>query len=311
MTTPIRAVQLVTAGLDVLHATRLKLACSLLLADRIDVTLREWRDAGDAHADLVVAGQEPDARDALVALRGSRQLLAIRRDARDNAIGELQHGATVRDIHERLRLLLQAGQPTVATQRPLLVQAILAPDAHRPQQFVLGDCRIVFDPARACLQLPHALGLDTLLDLLARHGWSQQPLAAAQDPALPRQLSVEALLFAVADRHPDWLPPAPGVEQPLQLRQWPDLAGEAAPAGWLVAIAQLHARPWRADALANACRLPAPVVDSLFAAATASGLAHFQETALPTPNPRRSASSSRFLSWVARRFGLSLVQAAA
>ena len=96
----------------------------------------------------------------------------------------------------------------------------------------------------------------------------------------------------------------------LQLEHWPDLGSADLPASWLLAIACLHARPWQANALAAHCQIPVSTVETLFAAAAASGLAQTAPIASTAPPPRLSRGDSRFFGWVARRFGLTLFKTA-
>lgn len=319
MNTPIRNVRVVAAGLDLLHSTRLKLACSLLLADRIDVSLLTWSDAdAEMRGDLLVTGQ--DAASTIAIGRWAGPVLAVRRVASPSNPAELAHGATVRDIHERLRQLLSAElvEPAIATPaqhdvRPLPLRMLQA--ARVPELLMQGHLRMAIDPRNACVHVAADLPLDALIAAFAEPGWTNQPLPqplTTIGATLPRRVSLEHLYFAIAHRHPEWLPAA-AAGQPLQLRQWPDLSEEAASAALLVAIAYLHARPWQAAALAASCQLPLQAVQGLFAAATASGLAQVDAVALPREErrPQRSASTSRFLSWVGRRFGLNLGQAGA
>ncbi|ALS93497.1 hypothetical protein ADT26_00985 [Xanthomonas oryzae] len=148
--------------------------------------------------------------------------------------------------------------------------------------------------------------LAEVIATLDRLGWHAVPDLAAT--ALPQSLSCEALFFAL----PEHLRPAlPAVEpsHALQLRQWPELSAETSSPAQLLAIAHLHARPWRPQALASACKLPLQTVECLFAAALASGLAQTAESPVPATPRRPDSGNTRFFSWVARRFGLALFQA--
>ena len=122
---------------------------------------------------------------------------------------------------------------------------------------------------------------------------------------LPRRHSFEALYFCIA-RHRPQLLPAVAAGTSMQLLHWPDLDHRDVPASWLLPIARLHAASWTSTALAAASGLPHDTVQFLFSAAASSGLAKHQENAvLPSPRPA-GLRDSRFLTWVARRFGLDL-----
>ncbi|MBB3807200.1 hypothetical protein FHT03_003360 [Xanthomonas arboricola] len=303
MTTPIHAMRVATAGLDLLHTTRLKLACSLLLAERIDVQLGEWPQHA---ADVVVLGLETaDGLAAWQALQGQPvRVLVVSRTPVAGAW--LKHGATVRELNEQMRLLLSSPHTTQVAEPALLLRHCRGEFGPGTVMVRHASLQVRVDPANACVHLPAGIGLPALVAALDLPGW--QRVADDADVALPQRLSFEALYFAL----PEHLRPAlPAVEpaHALQLRQWPELSADTSSPAQLLAIAHLHARPWRPQALANACKLPLQTVECLFAAALASGLAQTAEIPVPSTPRRPDSSNSRFFSWVARRFGLSLFQA--
>ncbi|OAX89301.1 hypothetical protein A7D16_07535 [Xanthomonas nasturtii] len=303
MTTPIHAMRVATAGLDLLHTTRLKLACSLLLAERIDVQLGEWPQHA---ADVVVLGLETaDGLAAWQALQGQPvRVLVVSRTPMAGVW--IKHGATVRELNEHVRLLLSSPHTTSVAEPALLLRHCRGEFGTGAVVLQHAQLQVRVDPANGCVQLPAGLALADLVAALDRPGW--QALPALVTAALPQRISFEALYFAL----PEQLRPAlPAVElsHALQLRQWPELSAETSSPAQLLAIAHLHARPWRPQALANACKLPLQTVECLFAAALASGLAQTAEIPVPATQRRPDSGNSRFFSWVARRFGLSLFQA--
>ncbi|NIJ70561.1 hypothetical protein [Xanthomonas sp. 60] len=309
MNAPIRHLRVAESGLDLLHRTRLKLACTLLLSERMEVTLIAWDGTG---VDLLVTGQEtPD-----LAAHREVPVLRIARDVAVAAAGRLPHGATVRDINQQLSALLastpehlpDAGASSAA---PVLLQRLAEADPRVIHLLQRGSMMLALEGRTRSLWLPPGMTLAELLPLLDDPAWSSSELdddtfQHQYSYRLPHCRSYEALYFQVARQRPALLPRAPDEATSVQLRRWPDLDGEGVPADWLPAIAQLHARPWRATALARACHLPHDSVQFLFSAAAASGLASYLETAVP-PSARPAGNrDSRFLSWVARRFGLLL-----
>jgi len=309
MNAPIRHLQVAESGLDLLHRTRLKLACTLLLSERMEVTLIAWDGTG---VDLLVTGQEtPD-----LAAHREVPVLRIARDVAVAAAGRLPHGATVRDINQQLSALLastpehlpDAGASSAA---PVLLQRLAEADPRVIHLLQRGSMMLALEGRTRSLWLPPGMTLAELLPLLDDPAWSSSELdddtfQHQYSYRLPHCRSYEALYFKIARQRPALLPRAPDEATSVQLRHWPDLDDEGVPADWLPAIAQLHSRPWRASALARACHLPHDSVQTLFSAAAASGLASHLETAVPL-SPRPSGSrDSRFLSWVARRFGLLL-----
>jgi hypothetical protein len=317
MKTPIRSFQIAATGLDLLHQTRLKLASSLLLAERMDVALQPW--SGQA-VDLLVIGLDHPASAA--ALHQAHALgvptLLVARRFGAIARGELPHGATVRDLNEQLSTLLLAAPDAadVVQGTPLLMQ-LARHDAQPAGMHLLqrGAMTLLVDPATRSIALPASTTLAEVAAQLDDATWSLTPIDVETFQhqyayRLPQRHSFEALFFCIAHHRPE-LMPAPAAQASLQLRQWPDLSADDVPGHWLLAIARLHARPWRATALATACRIPQDAAQSLFSAALASGLALNQDAPV-TPSQRRGDThDSRFFSWVARRFGLSLFQGAA
>jgi len=314
MNTPIRHFRVAHAGLDLLHGTRLKLACSLLLAERMDIRLQPWNGE---QADLLVVGGDPSAMAVLqqqARTQGVKTLRIVR--GATAAPGLLPHGASVRDINQALAGLLGAvGEPDATEQpapagMPLLLRAMQAPATASLYLLQRGATRVVVDTATRSLALPTGASLSEIVPLLDDLAWSSTPLDAGTFQhqyvyLLPRRHSFEALYFCIA-RHRPQLLPAVAAGTSMQLLHWPDLDHRDVPASWLLPIARLHAASWTSTALAAASGLPHDTVQFLFSAAASSGLAKHQENAvLPSPRPA-GLRDSRFLTWVARRFGLDL-----
>ncbi len=122
MSPPIHTLDVASFGLDLLHQTRLKLACSLLLAQRLDVSVQPWKDG---RADLLVIGiDQPEA--AAVRARARAMgvpCLIISRHVDPDAADQLAHGATVASLNQKLSTLL-ASRPSdsPARARPLLLE---------------------------------------------------------------------------------------------------------------------------------------------------------------------------------------------
>ncbi|WP_315386366.1 hypothetical protein [uncultured Stenotrophomonas sp.] len=312
MNTPTRSFRIAAVGLDVLHQTRLKLASSMLLAERMEVVLQPW--SGDSCDLLVIGLDHADSARALSEAHAANvPVLSIARRFADPAPGRLPHGATVRAINEQLSSLLLAAPSVERPVQgvPLLLQLAASGGAalHLLQR---GGITVLVDTATRSIALAPSTTLSDVVTQLDDVAWSASPLDADTFQhqyayRLPQRHSFEALYFCIARHRPELLPQV-AEHTPLKLRQWPDLNPEDVPSTWLLAIACLHARPWQANALAAACQIPRHTVQSLFCAAVASGLALNQEPAVTPPPRRRDAGDSRFFSWVARRFGLNLFQ---
>ncbi|MBD7954321.1 hypothetical protein H9654_08885 [Stenotrophomonas sp. Sa5BUN4] len=316
MNTPIRHFRVAHAGLDLLHGTRLKLACSLLLAERMDIHLQPWNGE---QADLLVVGGDPSAM-AVLQQQARTQGVATLRIVRGAtaATGVLPHGASVRDINQELAALL-GGTAEVADQAParampqgtpLLLRAMQSADDASLYLLQRGATRVVVDTATRSLALPVGASLSEIVPLLDDLTWSSTPLDMETFQhqyvyLLPRRHSFEALYFCIA-RHRPQLLPAVAAGTSLQLLHWPDLDHRDVPASWLLPIARLHAASWTSTALAAASGLPHDTVQFLFSAAASSGLAKHQENAVPPSARPAGLRDSRFLTWVARRFGLDL-----
>jgi hypothetical protein len=316
MNTPIRHFRVAHAGLDLLHATRLKLACSLLLAERMDIHLQPWNGE---QAELLVVGGDPSAM-AVLQQQARTQGVATLRIVRGAtaATGVLPHGASVRDINQELAALL-GGTAEVADQAPdratpqgtpLLLRAMQSADDASLYLLQRGATRVVVDTATRSLALPVGASLSEIVPLLDDLTWSSTPLDLDTFQhqyvyLLPRRHSFEALYFCIA-RHRPQLLPAVAAGTSMQLLHWPDLDHRDVPASWLLPIARLHAASWTSTALAAASGLPHDTVQFLFSAAASSGLAKHQENAVPPSARPAGLRDSRFLTWVARRFGLDL-----
>lgn len=318
MNTPIRTYQVAVAGLDLLHRTRLKLACSLLLSERMDITVRDWQSLP---VDLLVVSLEHDeGRRALAEANATGvPVLRISRRAQASSDGLLAHGATVRDINAQLRQMLgssstvpTAAQPGIAVGTPLLLQ--LAAGGRRGEGALhllqRGAMWLLVDTGSASIALPAGTLLADLCQQLDAESWSCSPISAADFAhqfayRLPQRQSFEALYFAVAQYCPALLPAPP---ETLQLRHWPDLDTAQVPSAWLQPIAHLHAASWRLEELARHCRLPRATMASLFAAAACSGVAQAQELNVPAVAPPTDSADSRFLVRLARRLGLGLLR---
>lgn len=315
MSPPIRTLDVAAFGLDLLHQTRLKLACSLLLAQRLDVSMQPWNGS---RADLLVIGIDQPGAAAVLARARAMDLpsLIISRHADPDAADQLAHGATVASLNQKLSALLAVKHGNALERvMPLLLQlAQTRTPADTLHLLQCGALQLVVDPASRSLALPAGLGLSELIGQLDDSRWASSHLSRADfnhpyRQRLPQRQSLEALFFCLARHRPQLLPTA-SADTVLQLEHWPDLGSADLPSSWLLAIACLHARPWQANALAAHCQIPVSTVETLFAAAAASGLAQTAPIASAAPPPRLSRGDSRFFGWVARRFGLTLFKTA-
>lgn len=320
MKTPIRTFQVAVAGLDLLHQTRLKLACSLLLSERMDVSVQAW--PGTAPDLLVTSLEHEDTRDALgQALASGIPTLRVSRRVQESADGLLPHGATVRDFNAQVGRLLANGPlapaqhapAEAAAATPLLLQLTAVDRTATAGLHLLqrGAIWLLVDAGTRSIALPPGTTLTEVCQQLDADSWSASPISAADFNhqyayRLPQRQSFEALYFALGQLRPELLPAPPAS---LRLRHWPDVDTTVMPSAWLLPIALLHTTAWRLDALAQHCQLPRATMTSLFAAASSSGLALAQELSVPAVAPPTESANSRFLVRLARRLGLGLSRA--
>ncbi len=314
--------RIAAAGLDLLHMTRLKVACSLLMAERVHAELGDWPGADIR---LLVAGVD-SAQGAAAAAQGRETGMAVLTIARERR-GDpqsLHHGATVKDMFDQLLRLLGDEAPVLAT-----VAAVPSPrpadrtqpDARPPRPLdhvattagivtVLecGALRVAVDRDRGLLHLPPG-GEAVLIDACERTDWRVEHIArAAFDPrraGVPTRAPLEPFVWRAASRsaHPVGGRPADGV---LGLKGWPAIDATVLPGGWILALGCLLQRPWSSVALAEACGLPEAETARIFAAVHHSGLAHIAPAPVTrrAPAPETGPASAGLLARVARRFGL-------
>lgn len=318
------------AGLDLLHMTRLKVACSLLMAERVHAELHDWPGADIR---LLVAGVDtaPGAAAAAEGRDTGVAVLSIARNGHGN-VDVLHHGATVKDMFDRLLRLLADDAPVVATTAAPLPQRPSSPDASERSQPVprarrlldqvatasgivtmleCGDLRLAIDRDRGVLHLPDDGADVALVQACERTDWRVEHVArAAFDPmraGLPAVAPLETFVWQAASQSADPVGERP-VADVLGLKGWPAVDADLLPAGWILPLACLLQRPWSSRALAETCGLAETEMARIFAAVHHSGLAHVGESrtsrVTPVPAPDRSPASAGLLARVARRFGL-------
>ena len=305
------------AGLELLPATRLKVACSLLAADRLTVRLIEW---GTAPATLLVADETSDAgRHAIQSARKTR-LPAIRLIGAQNTSGTmhvLPRLATVREFVDALKFGLHDRPPIFAETnsdweaplpQPLLEHLRL--DRRRDSRVLLeqGLFRVVSDTRGGKFHMLRRMPLDDLLERAPKPDWrvteiSDREWESVYRPDVTRTYAIETLwwrLLPYLSR--DHLP---RVTDTVRLRTWPDLDAGATPASWPLVLAYFSSRSWHADALAATSDVPEEDVQQVMALVRLSGL----EASLSDPGASERTSTTRHagtLLRMAKRFGLKL-----
>ncbi|WP_146165837.1 hypothetical protein [Stenotrophomonas panacihumi] len=240
MNTPLTSrLQLAIAGLDLVSSTRLKVACSLLMADRLEISVVDWRTAPQAA--LVAHDGSDEGQQAITAARThGTPWLAI---SRHPGAGDLAHGASVRDIVDAVRRLLmsprQAPAPDAAAlpALPPFLEAIRL-DRAGPDYLLLenGLLRLVADRPEGRLHLLRRMSLSQVVAAANAAYWRVTPLDAAQWQDVHAPEVVEAWpLEVVWWRAARQLDPSllQADEGRLGLAAWPDLEPASTDPQWL------------------------------------------------------------------------------
>ena len=305
------------AGLELLPATRLKMACSLLAADRLTVRLIEW---GAEPATLLVADETSYAGRHAIQSAQQDRVPSIRLNGAPHASAAmpvLPRLATVREFVDALKSSLQDGPaaaPETATAwdaalpYPMLEQLRL--DRRRDTRVLLelGLFRVVSDTRSGQLHMLRRMPLEELLERAFKPDWrvtevSDREWQSVYQPDVTRTYAIETLWWRLPlDAQDEDLP---RVADTSRLRTWPDLDAGATPASWPLVLAYMASRSWRAEALTAATAVPMDDVQRVMARVRLSGL----EASLSDPPTGVRASATRHagtLLKMAKRFGLKL-----
>jgi hypothetical protein len=307
------------AGLDLLPATRLKVACSLLAADRLTVRLVEW---GTEPAALLVADETSYlGRHAIQSARHD-QVPSIRVNGVSRAsdpIPALSKLATVRDFVDALKACLQGSAPSlpadttpgwdVTLPQPLLEHLRL--DRRRPGRVLIewGLFRVISEPLGGRLHMLRRMPLDDLLERALKPDWritdlSDKDWQTVFLPDVTGSHAIESLWWRLLPHLTD--DDLPRVTDALRLRAWPDLDAGATPAAWPLVLAHLASKPWTARDLASAIGVPMDEIQRVMALVRLSGL----EAAPSQPAAGVRATAAHHagtLLRMAKRFGLTLL----
>jgi hypothetical protein len=309
------------AGLDLLPATRLKVACSLLMADMLEITVVPW--TGEPVDLLVADGSNSTGSDAIrAAWPAHMPVLTFSREAAGApAASELLPTASVRQIAEAVKAGLAAGRAAEAGDTPRSLRLIdcmrldagARVGASRRMLMELGLLRVVIDPLDGRLHMLRRMPLDELLDRVEDARWQSTPLSDADwlqiyRPDVTVSYSIEMLWWRLTVRADFELPVIALGE--TTLASWPDLDIGNTPASWLPVLAQLRVRAWSPTALATATDVSLPVVRRIMTAVHVSGLAPAESVRADVAarrSHRMAEPEARSFLRIARRFGLRLM----
>lgn len=293
-------------GLDILHITRLKVACSLLMAEYIRADLQEWEQQS---IDLLVAStDDADGRRAMDEAR-KRQVPIIsitRQGASSAATSDLRHGASVQDIFQHLRQILHTADAGGNGFKPGTLFRGLEMAAGKACLLRLGPVKLFVDEARQRIAVIYGSWEDCL-DAAAESGWrlttetNAGDKAAGLDDGISRHAFEDFCWQAAALASAPLA--APAADGSYALRSWPEVASDHLPPQWLLPMNAMLIRSWKPLELAQATDTPLAEIHRMMAAAACTAL--LEKASASTVKSRTTrASVSSFFSRIASRFGL-------
>ena len=306
------------AGLELLPATRLKVACSLLAADRLSVRLVAW---GAEPANLLIADETTlEGRHAMQSARQDNVASIVVGSAGSGSGGMpgLQRLATVREFADALKSRLldtaTAGMDrSSAWDAPLLYPMLeqLRLDRPRNRRVLLehGLFRFVSDTRSGELHMLRRMPMDEFLERTLKPDWrltevSEKEWQSVLLPDVTGTYAIESVWWRLLPLLPDdGLPRVTGASS---LRAWPDLDVESTPASWLLLLANLSRRPWTAEDLAGSTGAPADEVHRLMALVRLSGLEGALSDAASAGVRVSAIRHAGSMLKIAKRFGLKL-----
>lgn len=294
-------------GLDVLHLMRLKVACSLLMADYIQADVQEWK--AQSVDVLVASADDPQGREALRAAGNSGMpVLAITRDLLSGlSVPGVAYGASVREIFQQLRQVLIDSGTDAGQIKPRTLFNSLEQAQGKACVLDMGLMRVLIDARRSQLLLLRELPHEQYLRAAGESGWTLSVLAddaefdAYRAEAASRH-AYEDFCWQAAAMAKDALV-AVAEQGRYSLRAWPELQAGGVPAAWLLPMSALLLRPWQPAELASATGASLADVLRILAAARFTGLL-LEGTDHAGKSQSKAAGVTAMFSRIAKRFGL-------
>ncbi len=294
-------------GLDVLHMMRLKVASSLLMAEYIQADVQEWNHQ---KVDLLVASIDDGKGQQVLREAGAKGLpvLAVTRKVLAGLpIPGVAHGASVREIFQQLRELLQQADGSGERFLPRTLFRSLSDAKGKPSLLHLGLVRVMVDASQRRITLLRDIPYENFLKAAAEPGWTLSLLSeeGGVDDCLADAVSQHAFedfcwRAASLSAEPLLVQDMQGL---AQLRGWPEVETGKLPTHWLLPMAALMIRPWRPDQLALATGTSLDDIARIMAAAACTGLLDTSGTDSGTARAS-GGKVSGFFSRIAKRFGL-------
>ncbi len=306
-------ITIATAGLGVLPETRLKVACTLLMADRMQVDVVAW---GASEANILVADNA--SLEGSLAIDSARQLklptLTLGRTP-SSLLPTLSPTATVKDIAAELKSLIRSlvGESGHAPRlSPLLEQLRLDHPAGGLQLMELGLVRLLVNRDSGVVHMLRRVPLEDLLHEAGNPYWHSTAVtpewAEQHRSDVHASHSIESIWWRLLELSQIDLAQTSAREAPVRLAAWPELDAQVIDPQWLTALAYLMHESWHADALAELSGIDAGMIRRLLHVVVASGLASQAPQvaqAKPATSNAAAALTGSILK-VAKRFGLKL-----
>ncbi|WP_313317188.1 hypothetical protein [Stenotrophomonas sp.] len=296
-------------GLDVLHMMRLKVASSLLMAEYIQADVQEWNHQ---KVDLLVASIDDGKGQQVLREAGAKGLpvLAVTRKVLAGLpIPGVAHGASVREIFQQLRELLQQADGSGERFLPRTLFRSLGEAKGKPSLLHLGLVRVMVDAPQRKVTLLRDIPYENFLKAAAEPGWTLSLLSDDR--------GVEECMADAVSQHAFedfcWRAAALAAEPLLpqdlqglaQLRGWPEVETGLLPTHWLLPMAALMIRPWQPEQLALATGTSLDDIARIMAAAACTDLLDSSGSESAAPRAK-SGKVSGFFSRIAKRFGLNI-----
>jgi len=296
-------------GLDVLHMMRLKVASSLLMAEYIQADVQEWNQQ---KVDLLVASIDDSAGQQVLREAGAKgvPVLAVTRKLLSGLpIPGVAHGASVRDIFQQLRQLLQQVDDSGERFLPRTLFRSLAEARGTPSLLHMGLVKVIIDAEQRQVTLMRDIPYENCLKAAAESGWTLSLLAPGGGVGQYMADAVSHHAFEDFCWRAAALSAEPLLPQDMrglvQLRGWPEVTTGQLPMQWLLPMAALMIRPWRPERLALATGGSLDEIARIMAAAACTGLLDTSgNEAAATRSGNGSGKVPGFFSRIAKRFGL-------
>ena len=297
-------------GLDLLDQTRIRLACSLLLAEKMSISFVDENE----NPDLCIFGLDnSEGMDKWKKNKvKSHSVILVSRHYQGGAPW-LPHGTTVNEFRKLIHQAILSKRDGRNSRQndeiayPLLLNEILNPSLATTKLFRLRTTECLIDTKSRRIYLAHNVEIIDFIGIIRATGWVSIAIDDSDldrlSTTFPRCISFESIVFGLSGAECLHISKV-NKEQYVTLKLWPELIPETISSAQLLAIARLHARSWKPQHLAEASNLSLTTTLGLLSAALECGLLVVDKNPPDEQNVIPVPQNTGFLVWVARRFGL-------